>query len=117
MSFKFREETDGNVVVINAPNRVDVNVSDELRELLTSQIEKNKYQFIVDLSKTKYMDSSGLGSIVSRIAVTRSNNGDIRIAGASENVNNLLNLTHLNKILKIFPDVKSALESYKKTTG
>ena len=58
------------------------------------------------------MDSSGLGAIVSKIAVTRSNNGDIRLAAVQKYIDYLLNLTHLNKILQIYPNIEDAVESF-----
>jgi anti-sigma B factor antagonist len=75
-------------------------------------VKNEKYNFVVDLSATEYMDSSGLGAIVSRIAVTRANQGDIRLAGPSKIVEDLLDLTQLIRILKIYKDIDSTVKSF-----
>ena len=105
-------EKDGDKVVITTPERFTVEFATEFKELLNSMVKKEKYKFIVDLSATKYMDSSGLGAIVSRIAATRANQGDIRLANPSKFVEELLDLTQLIRILKIYKDIDSAIKSY-----
>ena len=111
MSFKTYEKS-GNVTVIDCPQRLDANVSDNLKKIIVEQIEGNIYKFVINLSDTKYVDSSGLGAIVSRISVTRSNKGDVRLVTKTKEILDLLDLTRLNKILKCYDDVKSALDSF-----
>ncbi len=113
MEFKTRTELNGQVIVIEISEYLDYSISDDLRLQLKSLVEGGQYKFVFDLSKNKYIDSSGLGALVSRISVIRSNGGDIRLASPSETVVSVLNLTHLNKIMKCFQDVTSAIESFK----
>jgi anti-sigma B factor antagonist len=111
VSFNIQEVT-GNVTVIDCPNRLDVNISDDLKKIMVDLIEKKKYNIIIDLSNTKYVDSSGLGAIVSRISVTRSNKGDVRLVTKTKSILDLLDLTRLNKVLKCYDDVKTAAKSF-----
>ena len=112
MVFKTKDVADAGIVIITSPKRIDVNVSDELRDLISDIIEKPNYRIILDLKETEYIDSSGLGSIVARISVLRSNSGDIRLAAPGRSVINLLKLTHLNQILKTYENVEQAVESF-----
>ena len=100
------------VIVIKTPKRFTVEVASEFKEILNNLVKDQKFQFVIDLSDTKYMDSSGLGAIVSRIAATRANNGDIRLANPAKFVEELLDLTQLKRILKIYKDKKSAINSF-----
>ena len=111
MSFNVQEKA-GKVTVIDCPSRLDANVSDELKKIMVDLIEKNKYNIVINLANTKYVDSSGLGAIVSRISVTRSNKGDVRLVTKTQAIIDLLDLTRLNKILKCYDDVKTASESF-----
>ena len=99
-------------VVIKTPERFTVEVASEFREILNNIVQEQRYNFVIDLTDTIYMDSSGLGAIVSRIAATRANKGDIRLANPSKFVKELLDLTQLIRILKIYEDTKSAINSY-----
>ncbi|MGD9897484.1 MAG: STAS domain-containing protein [Calditrichaceae bacterium] len=101
------------VVVINGPKRLTSDSAADYKKLLNSLVEKGNFNIVVDLSATEYMDSRGLGAIVSKISVLRSNNGDIRLAGATTQVRQLLEITHLNQILKSYPDLRAAVNSFK----
>ena len=111
MSFKTHEKPK-NVIVVDCPSRLDANVSDDLKNIIFKRIEENKYKFVINLSDTKYVDSSGLGAIVSRISVTRTNKGDVRLVTKTKEILDLLELTRLNKILKCYNDVESAINSF-----
>ena len=102
-----------NIVVIKTPERFTVEFSSEFKDILNNLVQEQKCKIVIDLTATKYMDSSGLGAIVSRIAATRANQGDIRLAKPSKFVEELLDLTQLMRILKIFKSIKSAVNSFK----
>jgi len=111
--FSIREEMGGEVVVIEAPARLDASVASDFRAKMGEFVDKGKNKIVVNLAKTEFMDSSGLGALVSRIATSRANKGDIRLASPTAHTLKLLEITHLNKIFKIFDDVNSAIESFK----
>jgi anti-sigma B factor antagonist len=113
MTIQTREDKKGEIVVIDAPERVAGELADELRNLIGSLVKNKVYKIIIDFSHTIYIDSSGLGALVSRIAVTRSNHGDIRLANVGVKISNLLELTHLDKILIQYSSLQEALEGFK----
>ncbi len=113
MEFATREELEARVVVIEGPERLEANISNDFRTKMNQVVDEGKFQVVVDLKGTEFIDSSGLGALVSRIAVTRSNQGDVRLASPSPNIRKLLGITHLDKIFKCFDDVESAVESFK----
>lgn len=112
MAFTTREESEGGVVVIECPVRVDLSVAQDLRDIMTESTERDKFLLVVDMDRTEFMDSSGLGALVSRIAVTRSNSGDVRLACVKEPILKLLELTHLDKIFQCFESVQAAVDSF-----
>jgi len=112
MEYKISKVANGNVEVISTPVRFNIEVSEEFRIILKEFVDKGKFKIVVDLAQTEYMDSSGLGAIVSRISATRSHDGDIRIAAPKEFVKNLFDVTNLVKILKIYDTVDEAVESF-----
>lgn len=112
MEFTMREELDGEVVVIEIPKHLSGEISDQFKDFLYKLVEKGKYKIVIDGSKSVYLDSSGLGAVVSRIATCRSNNGDIRMAAPSEFMDYLLEITHLNQVLQTFKNVETAVTSF-----
>jgi anti-sigma B factor antagonist len=114
VSFKTYEKS-GKVTVIDCPHRLDANVSDELKNIMMDLIEGKKFKIVINLSDTTYVDSSGLGAIVSRISVTRTNKGDVRLVTQTKAILDLLDLTRLNKILKCYSEVNTAVDSFGKS--
>ncbi|WP_028315849.1 STAS domain-containing protein [Desulfatibacillum aliphaticivorans] len=112
MSVRTRHEKFGEIAVIHAPERLRADESGEFRQTLKEIVDQGINRLVIDLSETTAMDSSGLGALVSRIAVTRQNGGDVRLAGCNETVNSLLEITHLDQVFEFFDDVKEAVESF-----
>lgn len=113
MKIKSTENSIASVVIINLPERVAGEVSDQLKNFIKDIIERNKYKLVMNLDKTKFMDSAGLGALVSKISVARANQGDVRLAAPHEYIKNLLEITHLDQIIKIYVSVKEAVLSFK----
>ena len=113
MKFETKEYIEYGVTCIKVPVRLASESSGELKNLLKELVVNGKHKIVMDLSETNYMDSSGIGAIVSKIAATRSNKGDIRLANTQKYVNDLLELTHINKIIKTFTSVDEAVNSYR----
>ncbi len=112
MELKAFERSAGRVFVVEVPERLEVNISDKFRAEMNALVDGGNFQIVIDLKKTEFMDSSGLGALVSRIAVMRSNGGDVRLASASQSVMNLLQVTHLDRVFKCFDDIESAVSSF-----
>jgi anti-sigma B factor antagonist len=112
VEIKFTEALEGKVVVVEIPRYLSAETSEEFRDFLYQIVDEGKYRLVLDLSKSEYVDSSGLGAIVSRIAVCRSNQGDIKLAAPSQFMVSLLKTTNLDRILEVFSEVEAAVQSY-----
>lgn len=117
MTFKTTEVDDSEIVVINLPGRVSAESADQLKVYIRELVEKGRYKLVINLAQTTFMDSSGLGALVSKISVTRANNGDVRLANTQEYIANLLELTHLDQVMKSYPTVIDAVRSFKEKSN
>ena len=113
MTFNTTEIDDSNITVINLPEKVSAEAADQLKAYIRELVEKGCYKLVINLSKTTFMDSSGLGALVSKISVTRANSGDVRLAEPQDYIINLLELTHLDQVMKSYPTVSEAVRSFK----
>ncbi|MCD6214635.1 MAG: STAS domain-containing protein [Candidatus Desulfofervidus sp.] len=111
MGFK-SYEIQGKVGVIETPKRVDITNAEELKKIMADYVKKEIFKIVVNLEETGFIDSSGLGSLVSQIATCRANGGDVRLAGAGKEVMRVLEITQLDKVLKLFSGVEEAINSY-----
>jgi anti-sigma B factor antagonist len=112
MDFHFSENQESDVVIVEIPTYLSADISEDFKDFLYDLVDRGKIRIIIDLSNAEYVDSSGLGAIVSRLAYCRSLKGDIRLASPSEFMTSLLKITHLDQVLKVFPDLEQAVGSF-----
>ena len=74
-----------------------------LKEQVLDQLERGDRKFIVDFSKTDYIDSSGLGVLVTLSKKIREQGGQLSLVGLSEDLRTLFELTKLDTLF-IFSD-------------
>lgn len=92
--------------VMGGPDAVSLN--DKLHELIGDE----KTNVVVDLSKVKFMNSSGLGMLIGGLTTMRKAGGDLRIANATDKIESLLIITKLITVFKHFKSVDEAVKSF-----
>ena len=73
----------------------------EMRETLTSFIDKGQTSFLIDLSQVDYIDSTGLGMLVSIRKRAIQGGGNIKLQGLQGLVKELFEMTRLTKVFEI----------------
>jgi len=84
----------------------------KLHETLHELREQGKKNVVVDLSKVKFMNSSGLGMLISGLTTMRNAGGDLRLANVADRIQSLLVVTRLITVFKNYDSVDEAVESY-----
>jgi anti-sigma B factor antagonist len=101
-----------NIVVIAVSGSIDALTAPKISEHISSHISKGSVQLIADLKGVDYTSSAGLRVLLGAIKETRSKNGDFRLANVQPEVRKVLVLSGFSSILKIFPDIESAINSF-----
>ena len=103
------EELQGNILVLRVgETRLDAARAPALREELLRHIDAGHSQIVLDLSKTDFLDSSGLGALVSAVKRLGSK-GTLAIAGAQGAVTRLFSLTRMDRVFALHPSVDAAV--------
>lgn len=84
-------------------------INDELHKL----IDEGSREVVADLSEVSFMDSGGLGMLIGGLTTMRNAGGDLRIAGASQQIIRLLTMTNLFTVFQLYPTLEEAVNSYK----
>lgn len=105
MSFSI--ERMGEVTVVDVNGELTVANRGELKERVLRRLEEGEGVFVIDFSKTGYIDSSGLGVLVSLSKRIREENGRLRLAGLNQDLRTLFELTKLDTLFQI-SDTRSA---------
>ncbi len=98
----------GGVVVLRPAGRLNMVAAPAVREAVTKIVDSGRSRIAVDLSGVDFIDSSGLGALISGLKSTRQAGGDLRIAGANDQVKLVLSLTNLERVLTPYDTVENA---------
>ena len=84
-----------------------------LHDRLHDYIEKDMKKVIIDLSKVDWMNSTGLGILISGLTTIRNNNGELKLANLTNKVQSLLTITKLVSVFEAYDSIDEAIESFK----
>lgn len=102
----------GSVTVLTVTNStIDLRNAKAFQRELVERIGEEK-QIVLDMKAVDFVDSAGLGGLISVLRNQLTRSGDVRLAGLSDRVAVLLEVTRLDRVFTIFPDVDHAVASY-----
>ncbi len=113
MKIKTSEKYDAVVITLKG-NVMGGPDSQEFQDLLHKLLEENKKNIIVDLGGVKFMNSTGLGMLISGYTSVKNGGGTLVLANATEKINSLLVITKLITIFENYNSVDEAAESFQK---
>ncbi len=109
MAFEYLIETKtGYDIIYLKGNLIDKTEATNLLNELNYLIEQGKNRFLLQLSDLLYMNSSGIGVLISILTKARNAGGEVSITGLSPKINQLLVITKLNSVFKIADSEKEA---------
>jgi anti-sigma B factor antagonist len=100
---------DGGSAVIRVPGRLNMVGAPRFRAAIADAVGDGRRKIVVDFSETTFMDSSGLAALVAGLKVAREVGGDLRIAGATDQVESVIRMTGLDRVLRPHATVEAAL--------
>lgn len=98
--------------VVHLDGRLDFLSSSALRDELAEQVATGRRWFVVDLGDVTYVDSSGLGALISGLKMARQSGGDLRIARPGDQLRTVLSLTSLDSVFTTYATVEEALADH-----
>jgi len=110
MAFTVRQE--GNVTVVEVEGQLIVGNRQELKQRVLDELDGGARNFAIDFSDTGYIDSSGLGVLVSLSKKIREQGGELRLASLNEDLRTLFELTKLDTLFQISDDLAGALHGF-----
>ncbi len=103
----------GDVSVVDLHGNVTIGEGDRvLRDLVSDLLEQGQQYILLNLEDVYYMDSCGLGELVSCYRRARENNATIKLLSPSAKLYDLLELTRLDRVFETFRVEKEALVSF-----
>jgi len=97
--------------VLSLKGEIDLHVSPSVTASLNAMIEKKPRRLVVDLSEVTYIDSAGLAALIEAMQKVEGYGGRFLLAGLQETVRSIFEISRLDQVFQIFPDVDAALRN------
>ena len=111
MRYKLRD--DGKVTIIDLSGKLmGGEDADVFRDLLHGLLEDGRKSIVVNLAGIKWINSTGVGILITGYTTLRKNKGDLKLLNVSKKIESILYVTKLNLIFECFDDEREAVESY-----
>ena len=113
---KIKEKVERNVAILTiSGNMMGGHENSALHEKVKSLIADEVKNVIIDLKKVKWMNSSGLGILMSCWGSLGREGGNLKLANVSEKIDSILMITQLVQFFETYESVERALASYQST--
>ena len=107
-------QVDG-VTIVDLSGRITLGEgSTMLRDIVRDMIAKGNNKILLNLGDVTYIDSSGIGELVSAFTTVRNGGGELKLLNLTKKVHDLLQITKLYTVFDIKDDEPSAIKSFTK---
>ena len=111
MQLNITEQSDI-VIIAVAEERMDAHNSGELKERMLQLFDDGKANLVIDLSGVRFIDSSGLGALVSGFKNASAREGSLKLCNLQPQVRSMFELTRLHRVFEIYPSLDEAVGSF-----
>ena len=113
MSAKLSPRQVGDVTVIDVAGRITLGEgSSNLREGIREMVAKGNKKILLNLGEVTYIDSSGIGELVSGFTSVANGGGQLKLINLTKRVKDLLQITKLYTVFEVFDDEAAAIRSF-----
>ncbi|HXF27493.1 MAG TPA: STAS domain-containing protein [Bryobacteraceae bacterium] len=113
MSVKLTTRQVGDVTVIDATGRITLGEgASTFRDTIRELAAQGNKKILLNLSEVSYIDSSGIGELVSGFTTVTNHGGNLKLLGLNKRVKDLLQITKLYTVFEVFDEETAAVRSF-----
>lgn len=105
-------EESGDIKIVRLNGSLDGRTVANLRDRLSTLLTAGATRFIIDSTQLRFVDSMGLGALIYLRRMARQGKGDVRIAAASRELLEILDISGLGQMFEVMPDVAAAVARF-----
>ena len=114
MTMKASTRQVSGVTVVDMSGRITLGEGSViLREAVKDLLAKGQKKILLNLGDVSYIDSSGIGELVSAFTSVRKDGGELKLLKLTKKVHDLLQITKLYTVFEIYDDETAAVASFK----
>jgi anti-sigma B factor antagonist len=113
VSIDFSTRQSDGITIVDLKGRITLGEgSVTLRDTVHDLLSKGKKKILLNLGDVNYIDSSGIGELVSAFTAARKQDGEVKLLNLSKRVHDLLQITKLYTVFDVQDDEALAVESF-----
>ncbi len=110
---RIKQRTAGSVTILDLNGRMTRSDGyGEIRAALNPLLKQGHTQFLLNLAGVPYMDSTGIGELVSVFITVRNHKGTLRLVNLTERMRELFEVVQLTQVFELFNGEADALQSF-----
>jgi anti-sigma B factor antagonist len=102
----------GEVVILDISGEIDLYNAPEIKDIVNKLIEQKKYSVVINLKEVTYIDSSGIGALISSLSNLKKYHGGLKIINVFASVKKVFELTKLTSFFEIYDGEDDAVKAF-----
>lgn len=102
----------GEVVILDISGEIDLYNAPEIKDIVNKLIEQKKYSIVINLKEVTYIDSSGIGALISSLSNLKKYHGGLKIINVFASVKKVFELTKLTSFFEIYDSEDEAVKAF-----
>ena len=105
-------KTQAQVSILHLKGNLDAETVTLFKKKAYALVEAGNHCLVVDCKGLNFVDSMGLGAMISLLRKVRTEKGDLKVAALSPDVRSVFEITRLHRLFEIFPDWEAACQNF-----
>lgn len=109
---KITIEKQNQVAILKVSGNLDADSVAQFKKAANQLVDEGCFQLVMDCQALNFIDSMGLGAMISLLRKVRVQQGDLKISNVNQEVKSVFEITRLHRLFDILPDWGSACEKF-----
>lgn len=102
----------GKATVLHISGNLDADTVAQFKKTIQPIVDGGCFAIVMDCQSLHFIDSMGLGALISLLRKVRTHQGDLKIAGLNSDVRSVFEITRLHRLFEIHPNWETACENF-----
>jgi len=112
ISMDISSRAKGEVVILDISGEIDLYNAPEIKDIINKLIEQKKYNVVINLKDVTYIDSSGIGALISSLSNLKKYQGGLKIINVFASVRKVFELTKLTSFFDIYDNEDDSVKAF-----